>query len=194
MLVPIKAFTEAKRRLERELDPTQRATLARAMASRVLAAARPFPTSVVCDDEEVALFAEQHGAKVIYCPERGLNPAVAEGVRRLGEDGFTEVIVSHSDLPYATGFDQLEAWHGVTLVPDRHMRGTNVAVVPTKAGFDWSYGPGSLGRHRSEALRLGLPLRIMRVETLGWDVDLPADLLEGPAAMVPADLVATTIK
>ena len=78
---------------------------------------------------------------------------------------------------FAESFTDLTGWHGVTLVPDRHMSGTNVAVVPTGAGFQWSYGQGSLNRHRAEALRLGLPLRINRVPSLGWDVDLPDDLV-----------------
>ena len=177
VLVPIKSFHDAKRRLERELDPAQRAELAKTMAATVLAAADPFPAYVVCDDDEVAAFAEEHGASVVWCPERGLNAAVQMGVEELRSLGIEEVVVSHGDLPFAESFTDLTGWHGVTLVPDRHMSGTNVAVVPTGAGFQWSYGLGSLNRHRAEALRLGLPLRINRVPSLGWDVDLPDDLV-----------------
>ena len=65
---------------------------------------------------------------------------------------------------------------GVTLVPDRRDDGTNVACVPTRAGFEFSYGPGSFRRHGAEARRLGLPLRVVREPSLGWDVDLPSDL------------------
>ena len=65
---------------------------------------------------------------------------------------------------------------GVTLVPDRANDGTNVACVPADAGFRFAYGPGSFARHRAEARRLDLPLRVVREPSLGWDVDVPADL------------------
>ena len=50
VLVPVKAFSEAKLRLAPALPPLGRAELARAMATHVLAAAHPLPTAVVCDD------------------------------------------------------------------------------------------------------------------------------------------------
>jgi 2-phospho-L-lactate guanylyltransferase len=156
---------------------------------RVIDAAHPFEVNVVCDDEEVAEFATRAGARVIWCPERGLNPAVKEGVETLRDRGVTEVVVSHADLPFATSFSHLTGWPGVTLVPDRHRRGTNVAVVPTSASFQWAYGSGSLGRHRSETIRLGLPLRIVRSDELAWDIDIPDDLREGPAGVSAAALL-----
>ena len=54
VLVPVKAFGEAKLRLAPALDPTHRATLARTMATHVVTSAAPLPTAVVCDDAEVA--------------------------------------------------------------------------------------------------------------------------------------------
>jgi 2-phospho-L-lactate guanylyltransferase len=65
----------------------------------------------------------------------------------------------------------------VTIVPDRAGNGTNVICVPSDAGFTFSYGPGSFTRHTQEALRLGLPLRVMRTPSLSHDVDLPSDLV-----------------
>ena len=46
----------------------------------------------------------------------------------------------------------------------------------TGAGFRFSYGPGSFARHRAEAARIALPVRLVRAPLLAWDVDLPADL------------------
>ena len=64
----------------------------------------------------------------------------------------------------------------VTLVPDRRRDGTNVAVVPTGAGFCFAYGAGSFERHRTEAARLGLPCQIVYDRRLALDIDLPEDL------------------
>jgi len=180
VLVPVKAFAQAKLRLAPALPPAARAALARSMAEHVLEACAPLPTAVVCDDAEVAEWARHHGARVVWQPERGLNRAVQEGVARLGDAGARRVIVAHGDLPLAGAVDWVARFAGVTLVPDRRDDGTNVACVPADVGFSFAYGPGSFRRHSLEARRRGLPLRVVREPRLGYDVDWPADLL--PAA------------
>ena len=176
VIVPVKAFTAAKVRLAGVLDPGERAALARRMAEIVLAAADPLPVVVVCDDDEVRAWATAAGARVVWCPGRGLNGAVADGVAALAGEGVERAVVAHADLPLATRLDWVADFPGVTLVPDRRLDGTNVLAVPASAGFGFSYGPGSFGRHRQEAARGGLPARIVRDAALAWDVDLPTDL------------------
>jgi 2-phospho-L-lactate guanylyltransferase len=140
-------------------------------------AAGTLPVAVVCDDIDVAAWARALGATVVWRPGRGLNGAVADGVGHLGAAGYERVIVAHADLPHALDLTWVGDFEGVTLVPDRHDDGTNVLSVPTGAGFVFAYGPGSFARHEAETARLGLPLRVERELRLGWDVDLPADLL-----------------
>ena len=176
VLVPVKAFAAAKVRLAPALGPDERAHLARSMADQVVAAARHLPVAVVCDDREVADWARGRGVLVIWEPGRGLNGAVEAGVAQLAAFGVEQVIASHADLPLATDLTWLADFPGVTLVPDRRNDGTNVACVPTTPVFRFAYGPGSFDRHRREAERLGLPVRVVREPSLGWDVDLPADL------------------
>ena len=177
VLVPVKSFAEAKLRLAPALDPTHRAELARAMATHVVTSAAPLPTAVVCDDAEVAEWARELGALVVWEPERGLNRAVEAGVARLASGGARRVVVAHADLPRAAHLDRVARFAGVTLVPDQYDNGTNVICVPGDASFTFSYGPGSFARHGAEAHRLGLPLRVVREPSLSHDVDLPADLL-----------------
>jgi 2-phospho-L-lactate/phosphoenolpyruvate guanylyltransferase len=176
VVVPVKAFTSAKVRLAGALDPSERADLARRMGEVVLAAANPLPAVVVCDDDEVRAWAQRAGARVVWCPGRGLNGAVADGVAALRADGVAMAVVAHADLPLATRLDWVAEFPGVTLVPDRRLDGTNVLAVPTEAGFRFAYGAGSFARHRAEAQARGLPARIVRDDRLAWDVDLPADL------------------
>ena len=177
VLVPVKAFDRAKVRLAPALAPRERARLARVMAEHVLAAAAPLPVAVVCDDDEVAAWARTRDARVVWAPGAGLNGAVETGVAVLGELGHERVIVAHGDLPFAGPLAWLSRSAGVTLVPDHRDDGTNVACVPTGAGFRFSYGPGSLARHEAEARRLSLVVRIVRDPLLARDVDEPADLL-----------------
>lgn len=179
VLVPVKAFGEAKRRLSPALDPADRAALSRILAGGVVAAAAPLPVAVVCDDREVAGWARALGALVIWEPGRGLNGAVAEGVAHLAAEGVTTVVVAHGDLARPAGVAGLLQGHplgGVTLVPDGQDDGTNVIVVPAGGAFRFSYGPGSFRRHVDEATRGDLAVRIIRDSELSLDVDLPSDL------------------
>jgi 2-phospho-L-lactate guanylyltransferase len=186
VLVPVKAFTRAKRRLHHAMNGDQRAELARAMANRVVRAAFPLPVAVVCDDRAVAEWARDLGALVVWEPGRGLNGAVEAGVDHLRSAGVVEVVVAHADLPRAQGLAAVESGGGVTLVPDRYGNGTNVMALPTQVGFQFSYGPGSYARHRSEAQRLGLPVRVLDRPDLAWDIDEPADVVPVAALGVPA--------
>jgi len=176
VLIPVKAFGQAKRRLADVLDAAARADLARSMATTVVRAAGSLPVVVVCDDDEVREWGEALGVEVLWAAGLGLNGAVNAGTEHIAAAGVDRVIVAHADLPLATDLGWVAAGVGVTLVPDRHADGTNVACVPTGTGFTFAYGAGSFARHQAEAERLGLALRIVTDVRLGWDVDRPEDL------------------
>ncbi len=178
MLIPVKAFHQAKRRLGVALAEPDRIQLVRSMATHVVAACTPLPVAVVCDDEEVAQWAAGLGATVLWEPGQGLNGAVGAGVARLAAGGTRWVTIAHGDLPRAHGLGTLPYFDGVTLVPDRKDDGTNVLRLPADAAFPFIYGPGSFRAHRAQASRLGLSVRILRDPDLAYDVDWPADVEE----------------
>jgi 2-phospho-L-lactate guanylyltransferase len=188
VLVPVKAFGQAKQRLAEVLDAPARRTLAITMAETVLRAAGDLRVAVVCDHDDVRTWAESHGAEAIWTPDLGLNGAVEAGIAHLARRGTTRVIVAHADLPLATDLGWLADTDGATLVPDRHGDGTNVLCVPSDVGFRPAYGPGSFGAHRAEAARLGLVARLVPDAALGWDVDVPDDLAVPPELEPPAYL------
>jgi 2-phospho-L-lactate guanylyltransferase len=176
VLVPVKAFHQAKLRLAPALDAPHRAALAREMATRVVQSAAGLPVAVVCDDPEVAAWATGLGAQVIWEPGRGLNGAVQHGVAHLGRAGARSVVVAAGDLPLATDLRWVARFPGVTIVPDRRRDGTNVIALPTTAAFTFAYGPGSFARHLEEARQLSLITRVVHGSPLAWDVDVPDDL------------------
>jgi 2-phospho-L-lactate guanylyltransferase len=176
VLIPVKSFQDAKVRLAPALSPGRRAELAREMANQVLISAGDLPVAVVCDDREVAAWARAGGALVIWEPGRGLNGAVQEGVRRLGQLGVGLVIVAAGDLPLARDLSWIADFPGITIIPDRHGDGSNVIAVPPSAGFSFAYGPGSFSRHVGEAKRTGTQYRVVHDSPLAWDVDVPDDL------------------
>ncbi len=191
--MPVKAFADAKGRLTSALDGEARAELARSMADRVLDASLPLPVAVVCDDTEVASWARGRGALVVWEPGRGLNGAVEAGVEHLTAAGVNQVTVAHADLPRAADLALVGLAPGITLVPDRYGNGTNVVALPTGLGFRFSYGPGSFARHRAEAERIGIGVRVLDRPDLAWDVDEPGDVVPvlAPLAAPVATPVAT---
>ncbi len=192
VLVPVKAFGEAKLRLAPVLAPERRSALARRMAEAVLRSARGLPVAVVCDDREVASWARSLGALVVWAPGRGLDRAVQLGVAHLAGAGAEQVIVAAGDLPLADDLTWVADFAGTTLVPDRRGDGTNVIAVPTAQPFAFSYGPGSFARHLAEARRLGGPVRVVEASRLAWDVDLPDDLSGVPGLVLSAEPHRTT--
>ncbi len=176
VLVPVKDFRQAKGRLSEALDREQRAELARALATRVISAAMPIGVSVICDDVDVANWAESLAAEVLWCPGVGLNGAVAEGVSIMRQREIGRVVVSHADLPAALDFSDLVNRTGIVIVTDHRGDGTNVISLPTRPEFDFAYGPGSRTRHVAEARRLGLEVQVRTDDRLSWDVDQPEDL------------------
>ena len=184
MLIPVKGFRLAKGRLADRLDETSRSDLARTMASQVVKAAGSLDVRIVCDNDEVADWAHGLGAEVLWIDADGLNPAITAAVAALeaaphpvdGAAGTGHVLIAHADLPHAETLEGLAEAGTVTIVPDRHLGGTNVMALPLGTGFEFHYGPGSFGTHCAEALRCGLDLRVRRVAALEFDIDTPEDL------------------
>ena len=85
--------------------------------------------------------------------------------------------MAHADLPQARDLTVVRGFGGVTVVPDRRRDGTNVICIPTDCEFRFAYGPGSFTRHRDEAARIGLALRVLTDDALAWDIDTPDDLM-----------------
>jgi 2-phospho-L-lactate guanylyltransferase len=176
VLVPVKAFADAKARLSAVLSPAERNALARWTADRVVAAAGEMPVFVACDDDDVADWAVSRGATVLWHPGVGLNAAVGNSIADLRARGVGHVVVAHGDLPRATGLPSVAIEGTVTLVPDAGSDGTNVLALPTSLEFEFAYGPGSFQRHLARAIEAGAAVAVRRDPLLSLDIDTPADL------------------
>ena len=119
VLVPIKDFRQAKNRLSERLDTAAREALARSMAERVVKAAGNLSVRVVCNDQDVANWAQSMGADVSWVQQDGLNPAVTEAAIQV-EHQFAHMIIAHADLPHAealTGIAPLSAQIAISKAP-----------------------------------------------------------------------------
>lgn len=194
VLIPVKAFDQAKARLSTHLSPTQRRCLARSLASAVIEAIRDHDDGlaihIACDDDEVAEWARNSGAQVLWGPGLGLNGAIDTGIASLAASGVARVAVVHADLTRPERLGVLLDGHlvsppvppppehtrpiptpSVVLVPDQHRDGTNIIIQPTEFPVPASYGPGSFQRH--------LSLAMDRARSLSWSVTVRYDPLLG---------------
>jgi 2-phospho-L-lactate guanylyltransferase len=176
LLVPVKAFADAKARLAAALSPAQREALARWSAERVLGAAQGMRTFVVCDHADVAGWAAALGAEVLWHPGVGLNAAITLAFDDLRSLGADHVVIAHADLPRATHLADIAEPGTITLVPDANLDGTNVLSLPASVTFEFQYGVGSFGRHLAQALASGAATSVRRHPLLSLDIDTPLDL------------------
>lgn len=198
VLVPVKAFADAKARLAPVLSPAEREALARWTAERVLAAAGELPVFVACDSDSVAEWAAAHGATVLWHPGVGLNAAVNRSVADLRERDVRHVVVAHGDLPRAASLAGVVLPGTITLVPDSRDDGTNVIALPTHLPFQFAYGSGSFRRHLAAGVAAGLPVAVRRDPLLAVDIDTPDDLThplvqEVLPAWLPTNLANPTL-
>ncbi len=186
VLIPVKSFGEAKRRLSSSLSEEARAVLAQRFANTVVDAAHELPVAIVCDDEGVARWAQSRSLSVLREEGHGLNAAVHLAVRELSAAGVERAVIVHSDLPLARDLRWLAEATGIVLVPDHRLDGTNAMSIPLRAAvlerFEFSYGIGSFRKHLDQALALGIATGIATTVShdpdLNHDVDLPEDLDE----------------
>lgn len=195
-ILPVKGFTNAKRRLRSGLSPDQRQTLAEAMFSDVLAALEQSravdEVLVVTRGERARAIAHAHGVHAIADEERGHNAAAALGIRTAIDHGADRALLVPGDCPALdpAEVDQLLARPAsapsVLIVPDRHGTGTNALVLTPPDALEPSFGPGSCERHVREARAAGVDPVVVQVPSLANDVDTPEDLEALAASLSPA--------
>jgi 2-phospho-L-lactate guanylyltransferase len=184
--VPVKDLVNAKQRLMRVLDASERRQLARAMLAdvlRALAGAGLDRVWVVTREPEVAAIARGLGAEPLAeADNRGHTAAVAiaqADAARLGADAFLTI---PGDVPCVTAseiralVDVLGGPPAAVFAPSRSGLGTNGALLAPPAAMPLRFGEPSFDNHLGSARSLGLVPRVVRLPGLGLDVDAPEDL------------------
>ena len=191
IVVPIKAFADAKQRLSPTLQTSQRAELAASMAKHVLNQLADQHVVVVGNDAEVRALAVSCGASVLDDLGGGLNRALEGALSHLQKLGAVRATIVHADLPHATRLSGIIeplrlGKRDVMLIPDRRGDGTNVLSIPLTQQFRLSYGVGSFRKHLDEASSLTRIQRLHPIVVLNrsfaHDVDVPADLKQDERA------------
>jgi 2-phospho-L-lactate guanylyltransferase len=186
-IVPVKRFHEAKQRLAPGVDEERRLALAAAMFEDVLeaiSAARTIERTIVVSGDPLAQeIAAKAGAEVVPDPaDEGHVEAALAGIARAEVEGAGCVVLHPGDCPL---LDQRELDRLLTavpdpyvaIVPDRHGKGTNALVLTPPTAIRPAFGEGSCARHVAAAREAGIPFAVEELDSLGLDLDTPADLV-----------------
>ncbi len=182
VLIPVKAFHQAKRRLDRVLTDAEREQLVRTMAAT--RGGRLCPAAGrrgVRRRRSGRLGRRPRAPPSCGSPARGSTARCGRASSSWRPPAPDWVTVAHGDLPRARDLGTLAPFDGVTLVPDRRDDGTNVLRLPGGLRFPLRLRTGLVPRppRRGHAPRPGRA--VVRDPDLAYDVDWPADVAElGP--------------
>jgi 2-phospho-L-lactate guanylyltransferase len=188
----VKRFGAAKQRLLDTLDRRGRAALVRAMLADVLAAAGRAElvelTIVVTGERRAERIAIGHARRtgatleVLRDPKDvGHSEAATLGIVRAKALGAQSAALLPADCPLldAAELDAALARQRpgrVAIVPDRHGTGTNALLLAPPDAIAPAFGPGSCARHEERGRWAGHEVAIEPLDSLGLDLDTPADL------------------
>lgn len=187
VIVPVKSFEGAKRRLAPLLSVSERAALARAMLSDVLAAAiaavGPQRVTVVTSADEVADHARRAGVGIIDDEGvKGTNAAVKAGFAKVARQRGGAVMALPSDIPgiipadIAALFSAAERSR-IALAPAPEDGGTNALACDAAGRIAPCFGPDSFARHIEAANAAGIRPAVLLNQRLGLDLDEPRHLM-----------------
>lgn len=187
ILIPVKEFREAKKRLAPHLPAADRAALAEAMCDdffRVVAAARCAGRVYIISKEPGALSrARALGWEtIVESRQTSESDSVDAGSRHCAAQGVRALLRLPIDLPLAQPgdieevFENLEAAPSAVLVPSRDGTGTNALLRSPAVLFPSRFGPDSFARHLADAERCGARVRVLRNARLELDIDELGDL------------------
>lgn len=193
ILIPVKEFREAKKRLAPHFSAADRAALAEATCEdffQVVSAVRCVERVFVVSKEPGAL-ARARGWETIvetrqisesdsvdaasqYCAAQGVNALLRLPIDLpLAEPRDIEAVFRKFDEKFDGNCDRAPA---VVLVPSRDGTGTNALLRTPPGLFPSRFGPNSFALHLAEAERCGARICVLRNARLELDVDELEDL------------------
>lgn len=183
LAIPVKSLARAKTRLATDLTSLERGALTLAMLEDVLDAAlqiQGWETWVVSPDEAVLEIAARRGASPIAEERPPLSAAVRQVELLAKEREASALAILHGDVPIVTLEALTAALHTlgpVVLAASDDGAGTNLLLRRPPRAIPARFGPGSLRKHTEAAEAKGLPVAIVELRELAFDVDQPGDIL-----------------
>jgi 2-phospho-L-lactate guanylyltransferase len=181
--LPVKSLDEAKTRLAPILEPIERAALTLAMLEDVLDAALALPgwgCWVISPDDAVLEIAARRGARAVVEE----TPTLPAAIHQVETDalglGAQALAVLLPDTPLVTPAALTRAVHTlgpVVVAPALDEIGTNLLLRRPPTVVPASFGADSYRRHLQDAAVRDVPTSVVERRELGFDLDVPDDIL-----------------
>lgn len=187
VLLPVKPIRKAKSRLSSVMTDDARERWVREELIHTLHVIGQVSAInhivVISADPEVWKIAAAHQTQVLQEPDvPGLNQSILRGIAWCQQHQADTVMILPIDLPLLkpyclrSAIAKLIDSPGLVIVPDRHLRGTNLLVFSPADLIQPMYGENSFNRHLAAAREAGVGPVIYRCPDLSIDVDNPDDL------------------
>ena len=186
-IVPVKPLRHGKSRLSGTLSEDERTQLNESLLEHTLETLANLKeleqVLVVSRDPHALAIARKHGARTVR--EDGsphLNTALTRATVVAKLHATRGVLILPADLPLLTRDDILALIERATnppvvvIAPDRREKGTNALLMSPAGLIEYDFGEGSYQRHCKRAKKAGARLEIVKLPSLGLDLDLPEDL------------------
>jgi 2-phospho-L-lactate/phosphoenolpyruvate guanylyltransferase len=186
-IVPVKPLRRGKSRLSATLTEDERAELNRMLLERTVRTLTGLKeveeVLVVSRDSSALALARELGARTVQ--EDGapsLNTALKRATVVAQVYASRGVLVIPADLPLLSPQDVLALIERavdppvVVIAPDRREKGTNALLLSPANLMEYDFGGDSFRRHCQRARKAGARLEVVKLTSLGLDLDLPEDL------------------
>jgi len=187
-IVPVKPLRRGKSRLSGALSEDERTQLNEKLLKHTLKTLSGLKeleqVLVVSRDPHALTIARKLGARTVR--EDGqphLNTALTRATVVAKLHATRGVLILPADLPLLSGKDIQALVERsanppvVVIAPDRHEKGTNALLMSPAGLIDYDFGENSFERHCELARKAGARLEIVKIHSLGLDLDLPEDLV-----------------
>ncbi len=186
-IVPVKPLRRGKSRLAATMTEDERAELNRTLLEHTLRTLTDLEeveeVLVVSRDSSALALARELGARTVQ--EDGapaLNTALKRATVVAQVYASRGVLVIPADLPLLSAsavralLERAVDPPVVVIAPDRHEKGTNALLLSPANLIEYDFGGDSFKRHCERARRAGARLEIVKLPSLGLDLDVPEDL------------------
>lgn len=187
-IIPIKPLRRGKSRLSCVLSEQERENLNHNLLTRsikCLKQVKEIDQIVVISHDPGALsFAREFGVKTIQENRNtNINNALRKATQAAKAFSVSKILVIPADLPFMMPDDVSELLSKsnsapeIIISPDRKMYGTNALFINPTGILDYDFGQWSFKKHIEQAERKKIRVEIYNNERLGFDLDLPEDLV-----------------
>jgi 2-phospho-L-lactate/phosphoenolpyruvate guanylyltransferase len=186
VILPVKAFKNAKLRLANVLTPAQRARFSYLMLEDIL---QTLSTSeavqgitLISSDQSVQTLAKRYQTEFQLTDlDSGYSHDAMQAITTISQDNIDTLAIIPADVPQLSHEDlsRLHRIHdkGMTLCPAIIDGGTNGLLFSPPLPVPLMFGIDSLSKYQSAAAQNDIQVRIEKVRGLERDIDRPEDLL-----------------